>query len=418
MTAITSTRAQATAKFLSAPWMFATRQTYDKDTNPAGVISFALAENRLVVPDIRDFVNRNVTFEVNDFNYGTTARFPKALAAHLTEYLHPCLPIEPAHIRSTSSCTALHDMLAWAVADPGDAILLNRPIYGRFELDFTNREQVKILYADTDAETCLTVGAIQKYEEALADAAASGTKVRAILIVNPNNPLGQCYHRDTLVELMKLCQRHQIHLISDEVYACSVFESDEPEAVPFTSMLSIDPRGLIDEDLLHVEYGFAKDFAAGGMKLGALVTRSRPVLRALDNLMRFHTPSGPVLNMACALLEDRAWCRAYIDTMRSRTKAAHAHAAAQLRAAGIPFLPGSNAGFFVWIDLSAHLPASLDGEANAEFAFTKKALAAGVFVQPREEHANTPGWYRLVYTQDPEIVTEGIRRLKSVMKST
>lgn len=81
-------------------------------------------------------------------------------------------------------------MLAWAVADPGDAILLNRPIYGRFELDFTNREQVKILYADTDAETCLQVSAIEKYEEALAEAAASGISVRAILIVNPNNPLG------------------------------------------------------------------------------------------------------------------------------------------------------------------------------------------------------------------------------------
>ncbi|EGX92358.1 aspartate aminotransferase, putative [Cordyceps militaris CM01] len=414
-TTLTSARAQATAAFLSAPWMFATRQTYDKETNPDGVISFALAENKLAVQDVRDFVNRNVTFEVNDFNYGTTDRFPRALAAHLTEYLHPFLPIEPEHIRATSSCTALHDMLAWAVADPGDAILLNRPIYGRFELDFTNREKVKILYADTDAETCLQVSALQKYEEALAEAAASGINVRAILIVNPNNPLGQCYHRDTLVELMKLCQRHQIHLISDEVYACSVFPSDEPAATPFTSMLSIDPRGLIDADLLHVEYGFAKDFAAGGLKLGALVSRSRPVLRALDTLMRFHTPSGAVLNMACALLEDRVWCRAYIDRMRARIKDAHAHVAAQLRAAGIPFLPGSNAGFFVWIDLSAYLPTELDGEENADFALTKKALAKGVFVQPREEHANKPGWFRLVYTQDPEIITEGIKRLKSAI---
>lgn len=41
----TSARSQATAEFLSAPWRFATRQTYDKETNPDGVISFALAEN-------------------------------------------------------------------------------------------------------------------------------------------------------------------------------------------------------------------------------------------------------------------------------------------------------------------------------------------------------------------------------------
>lgn len=132
-----------------------------------------------------------VTFQDNDFNYGTSDRFPKALAAHLTEYLNPVLPIEPEHVRSTSSCTALHDMLSWAMADPGDAILLNRPIYGRFELDFTNRSQVKILYADTDAETCTQPSAVQKYEEAIERAAAAGTAVRAILIVNPNNPLGK-----------------------------------------------------------------------------------------------------------------------------------------------------------------------------------------------------------------------------------
>lgn len=221
---------------------------------------------------------------------------------------------------------------------------------------------------------------------------------------------GQCYHRNTLVELMKLCQRHQIHLISDEIYACSVFESEEPEAVPFTSILSIDPRGLIDLDLLHVEYGFAKDFASGGIKLGALISQSAPILKAVDNLMRFHTASGPVLNMACALLEDKKWCRSYIDRMRARIAGAHQHVTKELRDAGISFLPGSNAGFFLWVDLSAYLPKELGGEENAEFALAKKTLEAGVFLHPREEHGNKPGWFRLVYTQDPEIITEGIKR--------
>lgn len=139
-------------------------------------------------------IENKVKFENDDFNYGSTDRLPKALAAHLTDYLNPFLPIKPEHIRSTSSCTGLHDILSWAIADPGEAILLNRPIYGRFELDFTNRSQVKILYAETDAETCTRESAVQKYEEAIAGAAASGISVRAILIVNPNNPLGIIIH--------------------------------------------------------------------------------------------------------------------------------------------------------------------------------------------------------------------------------
>jgi len=61
-----------------------------------------------------------------------------------------------------------------------------------------------------------------------------------------------------LKELLKFCQKHQIHFISDEVYALSVFYSGDPDAVPFTSVLSLDLSGLIDPNLVHVMYGFSK----------------------------------------------------------------------------------------------------------------------------------------------------------------
>ncbi len=61
MAARTSARSQATAEFLSAPWRFATRQTYDKDTNPDGVISFALAENVRETPHQISFGENQTT---------------------------------------------------------------------------------------------------------------------------------------------------------------------------------------------------------------------------------------------------------------------------------------------------------------------------------------------------------------------
>lgn len=73
-----------------------------------------------------------------------------------------------------------------------------------------------------------------------------------------NNITGRCYLPETLKELLKFCQRHQLHYISDEVYGLSVFDSGDPDAVPFTSVLSLDPSGLIDPKLVHVLYGFSK----------------------------------------------------------------------------------------------------------------------------------------------------------------
>lgn len=57
---------------------------------------------------------------------------------------------------------------------------------------------------------------------------------------------------------MKFCQKHNIHLISDEIYALTVFDSKSPASLPFTSVLSFDTAGMIDPNYLHVTYGMSK----------------------------------------------------------------------------------------------------------------------------------------------------------------
>lgn len=57
---------------------------------------------------------------------------------------------------------------------------------------------------------------------------------------------------------MRLCNQHKIHLISDEIYALSVFDSGKPKAVPLTSVLAIDNANRIHPDYLHVLYGMSK----------------------------------------------------------------------------------------------------------------------------------------------------------------
>ncbi|KAH6959123.1 pyridoxal phosphate-dependent transferase [Fusarium avenaceum] len=413
MTGSLSRRASEAISGLDLPWRYALRATYDPEHNPSGLISFGLAENALVTKEVKEFVDKNVTISTEDFLYrGSHAggpRFPRALAVHLNEYLHPHFPITPDMVQCVGAATAMHDILAWAVADPGDAVLASRPIYGRFEVDFGNKSQVSVVYSNNKTEEAFHDDIVEKFEDALLRYQKAGVHIKMVLIVNPNNPLGRCYPRSTLIKIMKFCQKHRLHLFSDEIYACSVFETDEL-AVPFTSILSIDSTNLLDPGLLHVIYGLSKDFGAAGLRLGAIITRSQPVLRAIEASVRFHNPSGPSLAIGSAMLEDRAWCRAFVDTTRTKIAQAHRHVTSQLKEMGINYLPGSNAGFFVWIDLSPYLPSELNGELNQDFALAKKLHKEGVFLHPREEHSLEPGWFRLVYTQDPLTVTEGLQR--------
>lgn len=119
--------------------------------------------------------------------------------------------------------------------------------------------------------------AVDKYAAAVRKAESHGINVRALWLCNPHNPLGifyakrvsqddvdtdkaqgQCYPREVLKGYMRFCQEHHIHLISDEIYGLSVFDTNDSAAVPFTSVLSIDPNQLIDLTHLHVFYGMSK----------------------------------------------------------------------------------------------------------------------------------------------------------------
>lgn len=47
-------------------------------------------------------------------------------------------------------------------------------------------------------------------------------------------------------------------MISDEVYALSVYDTGATDLPTFTSALSIDPTGLIEAERLHIFYGMSK----------------------------------------------------------------------------------------------------------------------------------------------------------------
>ena len=82
-------------------------------------------------------------------------------------------------------------MLGFTLAEPGDGILVSRPVYGRFELDYGVEADIKIIYADTEPEESFTPAVVLKYEAALKEAERNGVKIRAVLIANPNNPVGK-----------------------------------------------------------------------------------------------------------------------------------------------------------------------------------------------------------------------------------
>ncbi|KAG0159748.1 hypothetical protein PDIDSM_7272 [Penicillium digitatum] len=410
-----SSRGSENVRELAKPWRFSLTQNYDPEENPTGLISFGMAENKPMRVEIAEYINEKVVFTQDSISYRssapTTAKLLSAAAVHLNNILKPHAPIDPEHVFVADSPTSLGSMLGYSLAEPEDGILVSRPVYGRFELDYGVESGVRMVYADTAVEEAFSPASVEKYELALKAAKDRGQKIRAVLLVNPHNPVGRCYPVETLTAIARFCSKHNLHLISDEVYASCVFDSGDPEAVPFTSITSLAFTGLIDPNLVHVLYGFSKDFASGGLHLGFLVTQNPQLRQACKAILRLHGASQAAVTIGTAILEDQAFVSNFRAKARKRLASAYRFTTSVLDKEGIDYVKGGNAGFFVYIDLSPYLPAdSALSPRNREFALAQRLVDAGVFLHPGEEHSMEIGWFRLVFSQEEDTLKEGLNR--------
>ena len=125
-----SNRGTRSASDLDIPWRYVDpgqRGRYDPDTNPSGVVTqFTSAENFLVQKELAEFVSKNVKIPEQAFGYSfSTAggqRLPFALAKHLNEYWKPWKPLDGENIKITGAATALHEILGFSLADPGQGV--------------------------------------------------------------------------------------------------------------------------------------------------------------------------------------------------------------------------------------------------------------------------------------------------------
>lgn len=91
--------------------------------------------------------------------------------------------------------------------------------------------------------------------------------------------------KETLQEIARFCGRHRLHLISDEIFAQSVYQTPNvTDPVPFNSILSLDLAECIDRQFVHVAYGMSKDYSANGFRLAALHSRNEGLLVAVTSI--------------------------------------------------------------------------------------------------------------------------------------
>ncbi|SJN28760.1 Aspartate aminotransferase [Micrococcus lylae] len=98
-------------------------------------------------------------------------------------------------------------------------------------------------------------------------------RTKGLVLINPNNPTGAVYSRETLLGMVEICRRHNLVLMADEIY----------EKITYDGAKHLNAAGLSDDVLTLTFSGLSKAYRVAGYRSG-WVAVSGPKHRAKDFL--------------------------------------------------------------------------------------------------------------------------------------
>jgi aspartate aminotransferase len=186
-----------------------------------------------------------------------------------------------------------------SICDDGDEVIIPEPFYANYN-GFTRSVGVKVVPIYSSIDNNFALPPIEDFEKKITP------KTKAILICHPGNPTGYIYSKAELEKLRDLVLKHNIFLISDEVYREFIYDNIE-----YTSVLSFpelkDHAVIIDSE--------SKRFSMCGARLGAVVTRSNDILNAVLKFAQARL--SPVFFGQIAAEAAHDADRKYIDDVRT-----------------------------------------------------------------------------------------------------
>ena len=217
------------------------------------------------IPTPKAMIDAYRAYDEEVLAYGPSQGLPAMRAAVADDYVRRGLSIEARHV---TTCFGGSEAVTFALAaavDPGDDILVSEPFYANYA-GFSTLLGITVRPVPASADDGFHLPA-----DAALDAAVT-PRTRAIVVCSPGNPTGTVYTPEEMARIDRLAQRHDLFIISDEVYRDFAYDG-----VAVTSALTLPSA---DERVLVVD-SVSKKYSACGARVGFVITRSEPLLDAV-----------------------------------------------------------------------------------------------------------------------------------------
>lgn len=259
------------------------RRFFDLAANLEGVVSLGVGEP--------DFVTSWAVREaaINSLEEGYTSYTANAglfeLRSEISRYMekqfHVSYRPDDQIIVTVGASQAL-DIALRTILNPGEEVIVVEPCFVAYAPLVTMAGGIPVTVQTSKEEDFKLTP--QQLEAAITP------KTKAVLICSPNNPTGTQLGHEELVMLADIVKKHDLLVISDEIYAELAYDEE------FTSFAAVD--GMLERTI--VINGFSKGFAMTGWRLG-FVCAPKEISEAMLKLHQYAMMCAPTVAQHAAL---------------------------------------------------------------------------------------------------------------------
>ena len=309
------------------------------------------------------------------------------------------IDIELPDIITTVGGSEAVNMALAITCDEGDEIIVMEPFYTNYNT-FCFMNGITLKAVDTDIRSGFQVPPVEAFEQLVTP------RTKAILLSNPGNPTGTLYSKESMLALGEVARKHDLFLISDEVYREFCY-ADEPH---FSAM---HIPGL-EQNVILLD-SVSKRYNLCGCRIGCLISRNPEVMKAAMKYAQARL-CPPIYGQlaAIAALDTPP---EYFDAVKQEYIARRDLALRRLNAMEGVYSPVPQGAFYT----VAEIPVD-DAEAFAKWMLTDFRMdGCTTMVTPAKSFYKTPGCgvnhIRLAYVLDLPLLDKAMDVLEAGLQA-
>ena len=280
-----------------------------------------------------------------------------------------------------------------AILNPGDEVILIAPYWLSYSELVKMADGVPVIVHASEANNFMPV---------VADLEAAVTeKTKAIIINSPSNPTGAVYSEELLREIAAFCEKHDLFIISDEIYDELVYGID-----PY-SIASVSEN--VKERTIVIN-GLSKAYAMTGWRIGYVLcdTRIAKVMTSFQSNATSNPCSISQYAGVAALNGGEDEMKEMVDIFRGRR---------DLLCSMINKIPGlrcavPDGAFYAFISIENFIGKSCNGQViTDDLSFAEILLREKMVAVVPGTPFDAKNYIRLAYTCHEDRIALGINRI-------